>query len=208
MNTIDTHTWNRTELFNHFRDFKDPRFSMTVPFDVTDCYRSSKQNGKGFFISYLFACMKAINETPNFNLRIEDEKVTCYDEVHASPTILRDDKTFGFTFVKYDPDFEVFNTNFQNEKTRVLNSSSLFPPEYSINCIHCSANHFMVYTAHVEPVAKEDNGVPQLSFSKTYNENDRMLMNVGINVHHGLIDGYHVGQFVESFQKYLNNSVK
>mgnify|MGYP001396738672 FL=1 len=30
------------------------------------------------------------------------------------------------------------------------------------------------------------------------------MMNVGINVNHALIDGYHVGQFAELFQKNLN----
>ena len=40
--------------------------------------------------------------------------------------------------------------------------------------------------------------------AKTYKEKNSLLMNVGISVNHALMDGYHVGQFAELFQKNLN----
>ena len=33
-------------------------------------------------------------------------------------------------------------------------------------------------------------------------------MPVSINVHHALMDGYHVGLFIEKFQKLLNGSLE
>lgn len=208
MKVIDQNTWSRSELFNHFKNFKDPRFSMTIPFNVTKCYDWCKTNKASFFVSYLHACMRAINETPNLNLRINDNQVIEFATIHASATVMRADKTFGFTYIKYSEDYKAFKDNFEQEKYRVMNNEALFPPVYSLGCIHCSANRWMVYTSHVEPIAPEDNGVPQLSFSKTYESDGALMMNVAINIHHGLVDGYHVGLFADSFQKYLNNYIK
>ncbi|WP_254245075.1 CatA-like O-acetyltransferase [Hymenobacter sp. BRD67] len=38
---------------------------------------------------------------------------------------------------------------------------------------------------------------------QTYSEGAATLMPVAINVHHGLADGYHVGQFLAAFQEQL-----
>jgi chloramphenicol O-acetyltransferase type A len=36
-------------------------------------------------------------------------------------------------------------------------------------------------------------------------ENGKKTMSMSIHVHHGLMDGYHVGEFIELFQKLMNN---
>jgi len=36
-------------------------------------------------------------------------------------------------------------------------------------------------------------------------DDGKRTMSMSIHVHHGLMDGYHVGQFVDCFQELMNN---
>jgi chloramphenicol O-acetyltransferase type A len=42
-----------------------------------------------------------------------------------------------------------------------------------------------------------------LAFGKFAKKNDKLMMPVAIAVNHALVDGYHVGLFVEAYQKEL-----
>ncbi|MCT4587216.1 MAG: CatA-like O-acetyltransferase [Carboxylicivirga sp.] len=45
---------------------------------------------------------------------------------------------------------------------------------------------------------------PKITFGKMTDEHGVKTMPVSIHVHHALVDGYHVGQFVEKYQRLMN----
>lgn len=202
---LDIEKWNRKEIYEHFRSLNDPTFATVVNIDVTNVYSICKIKQKSFFTTYLHECTKALNSVENFKYRIEENKITIYEKLDASATILREDKTFGFSFIEFDNNYEIFHNNFLKEKERILNSVDLFPLKYSLGCFHCSALPWFSFTSHKEPVSGNKNdSVPQLSFGKIFKENKKWLMPVAVNVNHALVDGYHVGKFFENFQKGLD----
>ncbi len=205
MKYLDIEKWNRKQHFKHFRTLTDPSFGMIAEVDVTICYETAKQRGQSFFVRYLNACMKAINAVENFKYRIEEDKIAIYEVINASATIARPDHTFGFSYIEFSDDFEIFNANFQKEKERILNSTDLFPEKYSLGCIHCSAVPWVSFTGHKEPNSGNKNdSVPQVAFGKIKLENKNKKMPVAVNVNHALVDGYHVGQFFDKFQVELD----
>lgn len=201
MRIIDKSKWKRHQLFEHFKTFVDPYFAVTLPFDVSKAYAFSKKNEISFFGRYLHDCMKAINEVENLRYRIIDGKPVVYDVIHASATIPRDDHSFGFSFIEFDNDLDVFINNLERETKRIQKTQDLFPPDNNIDCIYCSALPWVAFSGHKEPVSSVPNSVPQLAFGKVKDGR----MNVAISVNHALADGYHVGLFAEKFQFYLNN---
>lgn len=204
MKIIDINTWNRKHHFNHFKDFKDPYFGVVIAFDVTNAYSQAKSNGYSFFARYLHDCMKAINAVENLKYRIENGKVVVHDIIHASSTMMRDDNTFGFSFITFSESLTEFIKSIEKEKFRIQNTIDLYPPKNSQDCIHCSAMPWSTFTGHKEPVSGLPDSVPKLAFSKIEHKDKTMIMNVAINVNHALVDGYHIGLFQEKFQKYLN----
>ncbi|OCK42811.1 chloramphenicol acetyltransferase [Tenacibaculum soleae] len=205
MKYLDIEKWNRKQHFNHFKNLADPTFGIVADVDVSKCYQSAKENKQSFFVRYLHACMMAINAIENFKYRIEDDKIAIYETVNASATIARLDNTFGFSYIDFSNNFEEFSLNFKNEKARILNSTDLFPPKYSLGCIHCSALPWVSFTAHKEPYSGNKNdSVPQLSFGKIKVESGKKIMPVAINVNHALVDGFHIGQFFDKFQAQLD----
>ncbi len=206
MTTLDIENWNRKEHFQFFSQFDDPYFAVTVNFDVTKTFNYAKKEEFSFFSLYLHACMKAINSVENFKYRIHDNKVIIHDKIHASPTILREDNTFGCTFIHYDENFDQFNKNFEAEKNRVLTTTDLFPEQDTDDCIYCSALTWFNFSGHKEPlfgVKKES--VPKLAFGKYVKKGAKLIMPVAIAVNHALVDGYHVGLFVKAYQNELDN---
>ena len=205
MKYLDIEKWNRKQHFNHFKNLADPTFGIVADVDVSRCYQSAKENKQSFFVRYLHACMIAINAIENFKYRIEGDKIAIYETINASATIAKLDNTFGFSYIGFSNDFEEFSLNFKNEKERVLNSVDLFPPKYSLGCIHCSALPWVSFTSHKEPYSGNKNdSVPQLSFGKIKVENGKKIMPVAINVNHALVDGFHIGQFFDKFQAQLD----
>ena len=205
MKHIDLNNWNRRLLYEHFKDFADPYFSIITPFDVSNAYKNAQSNGYSFFARYLHDCLKALNEVENFKYRMIDDKVVEYDIIHASPTLMRPDKTFGFSFVKFTESLDGFINNIENEQERINYSTELYPPEeYRLDCIHCSAMPWVSFSGHKEPVSGKKDSVPKLAFSKAVEIDGKLIMNVAINANHALVDGYHVSLFVEKFQENLN----
>lgn len=204
MEIIDINHWNRKQHYEHFSALKDPFFGVTVSFDVTKTYQFSKEKRISFFGRYLHDCMIAINDVDALKLRIEGENVIKYEIIHASPTIMRENKTFGFTFIMFNEDLSVFLENLEIEKKRVLNSDKLYPPINSSDCIHCSVLPWFSFTGQKEPVSGLMDSVPKLAFGKVISQNESLIMNVSINVNHALVDGYDVGLFVKKYQDYLN----
>lgn len=204
MKTLDINTWNRKEHFQHFSKLKDPYFGVTIPFQVDNAYQYAKDNKVSFFGVYLHACMQAINAVDNLKYRVVEDTILIHDIIHASATIMRSDKTFGFSFINYTENLEGFLNNLSNEVDRIENSASLFPPVNGLNCVHCSAIPWLNFSGHKEPVSGDMESVPKLAFSKAVRQDNKLIMNVAINVNHALVDGYHLALFSEMFQKNLN----
>ncbi|WP_372755092.1 CatA-like O-acetyltransferase [Mariniflexile sp.] len=204
MKVIDLNTWNRKLHYKHFIALKDPYFSLTIPFDVTKAYKFSKENNISFFGKYLHDCMKAINAVENFKYRIENDLVVEHDVIHASATLMRPNNTYGFSFIDFNEDLNEFIKNLEAEKERIKSTPDLYPPKNGLNCIHCSALPWVHFSSQKEPVSGVLDSVPKIAFSKVLESESKLIMNVAISVNHALVDGYHIGEFSEKFQEYLN----
>jgi chloramphenicol O-acetyltransferase type A len=71
--------------------------------------------------------------------------------------------------------------------------------------IHFSSLPWIKFTSisHARSFSFPDS-CPKISFGKISEVNGVKVMPVSIHVHHALMDGIHVGQFIEGFQKQLD----
>lgn len=202
---LDITTWNRKQHFEFFCQFEEPFFGTTIQFDCTKAYAKSKELGVSFFAYYLHKTLAAVNNIENFRYRIQDGKVFIYDKINVSSTILRDDKTFGFSEIEYDENLNIFIENYNTEATRVKNTSGLFTRDYNENIVHFSALPWVNFTSisHSRSFTFPDS-CPKFSFGKMTEENGKKFMSMSVHVHHGLVDGYHLGLYFEEFERLMN----
>lgn len=203
---LDIENWNRKEHFHFFKNFTEPFWGTTVQVNCTEAYKYGKQHGISFYALYTYAITRSINETENLRYRILGDEVWVFETIHLSSTIGRTDGTFGFSFVKYSTDFEVFTGNLKSEIEEVNKCSGIrFLDEAKrLDYIHFSTIPWFEFTSlsHARNHGFADS-VPKISVGKFFTENDTIFLPVSIHVHHGLADGYHVGLFFETLQKLL-----
>ena len=150
--------------------------------------------------------LEAVNKIENFKYRIIDDEVFMYDTIDVSATIMRDDFTFGFSYIEYDDDFNNFAKNSLEEIKRINTTTGLFTREYPDNLIHFSALPWVNFTSlsHARSFTWQDS-CPKISFGKMMDENGKKTMAVSVHVHHALVDGYHVGKFIEKLQNLMDS---
>lgn len=201
---LDVENWARREHFNFFRQFEEPFFGVTVEVDCTRAYAKCKSEGISFFIYYLHKSLVAANRVEPFSYRIEDDKVFKYNVVNASPTINRPDGTFGFAYIDYIEDFDEFEKSAKIEIEKVQNSKGLFPAVSGENVIHYSSIPWINFksVSHARCFSFNDS-CPKITFGKFSAINNEIRMPVSIHVHHALMDGVHVGQFIDEFQNLM-----
>ncbi len=202
---IDIENWNRKEHFHFFSQFSEPFFGVTVKVDCSKAYLKAKEKQVSFFLYYLYRALKTANEIDNFKYRIIDNQVYEFDTVNASPTINRPNGTFGFAYMDYFEDEDMFYKKALEEIEKVQNTNSLLPAISGENVIHFSAVPWIDFTSisHARNFSYPDS-CPKISFGKMAKDNGTTIMPISIHAHHGLMDGYQVGLFIDKFQQLMN----
>ena len=204
---LDLNNWKRKEHYNFYSKYDEPFWGIVSEIDCTIAHEKSKKNNLSFFLYYLHKSIIAMNLIDEFRYRIRDEKVIVYDEIHSASTIGRDDETFGYSFIKYDRDFDKFTATANKEIGRIKNTSGLSLNENSerLDVIHYSSLPWFKFSGltHARNFAYKDS-IPKIVFGKYFVVNEKKIMNVSLNAHHGLADGLHAAKYFELFQKLMN----
>ena len=202
---LNLDTWNRKEHFLFFKQMQEPFFGVTITIDCTKAYTKSKELGISFFTYYLHKTLVAVNAIESFRYRILNDEVYIFDQIDVSATILREDKTFGFSQIEFNKDIFEFAKNTTNEIARIKTTTGLITREFSENLIHFSAVPWINFTSfsHARSFTLPDS-CPKISFGKMMDENGVKTMSMSIHVHHGLMDGYHLGQFIDLFKDVMD----
>ena len=194
---LDLDNWDRKEHFEFFSKIEEPFFGFTVNIDCTGAYKKAKALNVSFFIYYLHKTLITTNAIENFRYRIIDGEVFLHDKINASVTIMRDDKTFGLSLVEFDEDLHRFNENAKKRIEKVHNTNGL-SIRFLSDTIHFSIIPWISFSAvsHARGFNYPDS-CPKIVFGALREENGKKHMPLSVHVHHGLMDGYHVGLFLE-----------
>ncbi|KGO84643.1 chloramphenicol acetyltransferase [Flavobacterium rivuli WB 3.3-2 = DSM 21788] len=208
--TLNLDTWPRKEHFKFFSSFNEPFFGVVTTINCTKAYTAAKQKGIPFFLYYLHKTLTAVNSIEAFKYRIANGEVLIHDTINVSSTVMRNDTTFGFSFMPYHKNIETFVAGAQTEIERVRNTPGLFTRTFDEdNLIHFSALPWVNFTSlsHARNFTFPDS-CPKVSVGKMMvDDAGNRTMPVSVHVHHGLMDGYHVGLFFEVLQKAMDDGI-
>lgn len=207
MKPVNIENWNRKEHYEFFSSFDDPYFSITSQVECSKALERAKATNQSFFALYLHAAMRAANSITEMRYRIIDQQLMLADVVHASPTLGRSDGTFGFGFIPFDVDFEVFAKSLAEQSEKVKNSQGLCLNQntWRADVIHCSSLPWLHFNSVSHPrKMNAADSVPKITFGKWIQQNEQAFMPVSVYAHHGLMDGWHVARFFSAFQLFMN----
>jgi len=203
---LDLKLWSRREHFEYFRSFEEPFFNVCVDLDVTKLIARCQADRKlSFFACTLYLSLKAANEVESFRYRIRGHDVIVYEVIHGGSAILRDDETFGLGFFEFTPNF----AQFAPQVRRVIDAVKQGPPglrraSERDDMMRYSVLPWITFTSFSHAHAsREGDSIPRLVFGKYRLVGDSFQMPLSVEVHHALVDGIHVGDFLQRFQQHL-----
>lgn len=201
---VDLQSWVRKAHFQFFSAFEEPFYGVCVNIDCSAAYRFAKHDGYSVFLYFLYLSLTAAQRSENFRYRIEKDEVFLHDRIDAASTIARSNGTFGYGHITYRENLEEFLESANREVTRVSGLSDLTPNSAS-NVILYSALPWIDFTSlsHARMFSIPDSS-PRICFGKMTENAGKRSMPISIHVHHALVDGLHVGQYIDCFQDLMN----
>lgn len=206
---IDMEQWPRRDHFHFYNSFLEPFFSVTANVDCTGVVSRCKQSKTSPTLRIWHAVLKAANQIEAFTMRVKNGQPVRYDTIHLSPTVLRDDETFGISFIPYSESLEAFEAEARPrldaaKRTRGL---QLDLESRRQDLVHFSTIPWFRFTAltHARPLSTPDSE-PKITLGRFALEGERWLLPVSITVHHGLADGLHVAKYLERLEELMNGS--
>jgi chloramphenicol O-acetyltransferase type A len=203
---IDLENWERKATFEFFRNYEDPFFNITANLNITRLYDFCKSNSLAFSLAVLFYSLETANEIREFRLRIVDEKVVEFDRIEATQTILNADNTFSFGYYQMKKNVFDFVADGKISRDKYLELKTFDVESDRIDLIYYSAFPWVSFTSfkHASRLNNRQT-IPRMVFGKMFDEGGRRKMPFSVEVHHAMMDGFHVGQYFSLFQEKLDS---
>ncbi len=200
---LDLARWPRRQTFEFFRRFERPHFSLSTRIDVTALRPALQQAAVG---SLTLAChhvaLVLANRLQPWRLRLIDGRVQLLPLVHASTTVLRADETFGFAHLRHAEAFADFAAAGAAALADVRSGTDFAPRVGDAALLHCTTLPWIHFThfEHAQGGGRDDT-IPKIAFGRIDTDGSgRAWLPLALQVHHALVDGLHVGRFVQGYE--------
>lgn len=203
MKKIDLQKWERTQAYQFFSQVDCPFYSVTTTIDVTAVKQFAKDNNLSFYYTMVWLVSKAVNCVEEFNMRIVNNEVIQYQQTYPSFTVLLPNQN-QFSIITFNtlPDCKEFCEQAQHKaqtQTAFLDTAT-----QSDQLIYISCTPWFDFTSLTnERNFDKDDCIPRIAWGKYYEQDGKLLVHMSIEVNHRLVDGLHIGKFVQA----LDNNI-
>ena len=204
---IDATSWKRREHFDKWIAYDEPFHGVVVRIDLTQCQRFCKRNNFKIFDRYMYQLIHALNQIEPMKYRLIDKAPVVFDEVFSGLVIMKPNGTFAYGQLFKTDNFRGFEKQVELEKQRIIDRGTLHDKDHSLNITHFSVlpwTDFMSLS-HARKYG-DDDSIPKISFGKITESEGCYTMPMSIHVHHALVDGKDVADFIATFQDLLNET--
>jgi chloramphenicol O-acetyltransferase type A len=206
MRYIDMQTWSRRQHFQLFSAFDHPHFGMCANVDLTAFHPAVKQRGHSISVAIVYLIARAANEIPEFRYRIRAGAVVEHEIVHPSTTILTGENVFSFCTFDYTADFPTFAARATEQIALVQEQPTVEDDVGRDDLLYMTAIPWVSFTSFMHPLHLQPvDSVPRFAWGKFFAEGESLKMPLGVQAHHALMDGLHVGRFYEKVGDYLRD---
>ncbi|MEJ8323751.1 type A chloramphenicol O-acetyltransferase [Kosakonia sacchari] len=200
---VDLSRWARKEHFEAFQTFAQCTFSQTVQLDITALLKHLKAVGWKIYPTLIFLIAKIVNKHTEFRMAIKDNELVIWNDIHPCYTIFHDEtETCSSLWSHYDGNIHHFLDIYSEDVARYGNNLSYLPKEESReNVFFVSANPWVSFTGFNINIANMQNFfAPMFTIGKYYQQGEKVLLPLAVQVHHAVCDGFHVSRLINELQ--------
>ena len=196
---LDVETWSRRDLFNFFIGYTNPYFNVCCELDITKLKEFVAARQIKISLALHYFVLRVANETEPFRYRLKDGRVFVYDVVNGGTTVLLPNESFSYAYFDYQRNFEDFVRDMGAAVAEIQSGTGKLKPTMRDDVIYHTSLPWISFTSfsHARTPGRGES-IPRFVFGKFRNENDRWLMPFSVEVHHALMDGLHVGRYLDS----------
>jgi len=177
---------------------------MCVNVDVTAFYPFVKRNGYSLTVSMVYVISRASNAIPEFRQRIRGDQVVEHEIVNPGFTILIDKDLFSFCTIEYAENFSEFAVRAAKNISYVKAHPNLENNPEKDDVLYMTSIPWVSFTSFTHPMQLHPaDSIPRFAWGKNFKESDSLKMPLGVQGHHAIMDGIHMGRFYETLQDYL-----
>ena len=156
----------------------------------------------------IYLVSKAANLIPELRQRNIGNDVYEYEVVHPSFTLLTDENQLNFCCSEFTPDAPTFinKTSELVVAAKAANEFHLDPPRHDLLFITCLPWIHFTALSHPVPHPATDS-FPRIGWGRYTECGTKTTISLNIQVNHGLVDGYHISQFINGLEEYCSNPV-
>ena len=198
---LDIASWPRRQTFEFFRNYTHPYFNVCAVVDITSLKQFADERRVKISLAVHYFAMRTANEIEPFRYRLQEDKVFVYDVVDGGTTVLLPNETFSLAYFAYHKGFERFVTEMGRAVEDVRTGNGDLKPTMRDDVIYHTTLPWIPFTsfAHARNKGRGDS-IPRIVFGKFTTEKGRLMMPISVEVHHALMDGLHVGRFLEQME--------
>ncbi len=206
MHHVDLQSWARREHYELYRQFDQPHFNICAAVDLTAFYPALKDLGTAFTVGVLYVLARAANDIPAFRFRMRGGDVVEHDSVHPATTVLADDGLFGFCAMGYRANFKSFAAGASESIAAAKRQPTIRSESDRDDLLFTTSIPWVSFTSFAHPTHLHPaDSIPRMAWGKRFTEGDRLKMPLSVQGHHAMMDGFHMGQYYERVQAYLDS---
>lgn len=127
--------------------------------------------------------------------------------MHPAYTIFNNEnKNFSGIWTEFNSDYNIFLSSYEEDAAKYTSSVNYAPkanrPQNSFDISMIPWFTFTSFNINVFGDGKYL--LPIFTLGKYFEENEKRMIPLAIQVHHAVCDGYHVGKFIETLQTLIN----
>ena len=204
-------TWERKENYEFFLGFQNPTISITSEVECAGAKARAKAAGESFFLHYLYAVLRAVNEIPEFRFRIDAEgRVVYFDHVDMlTPIKVKENGRFFTIRLPWNTDFQTFYTTAKAIINDIDPNGNPYDMEKVggkdlLDVILLSATPDLYFTSLTcTQEHRHGSNYPLMNAGKAILKEGKLVMPIAMTIHHGFIDGHHLSLFYKKVEEFL-----
>lgn len=197
---VDLKTWPRAAQFRFFRTYDKPHYAITSRLDVTHLMKR-KSDGISPYRACLYAIGAGIHAVPELCMRFRGDSVVAHQMITLSMTVPTEAGSFGYAYVPFIANFDVFEEQAQRLIDKVAKGGVLQANSGERDDLaYLSCMPWLDYTSINNALPGPDDCIPRVTWGKFVKRDGRWEMAMTLEVHHALVDGAQVGAYFETVQ--------
>lgn len=199
---------DRQDHLDFFGSYDLPIVNVTAECRCTDFVALAKTRGLPPFAVLLHCIARTSLAVEPFRHRLLDGRVRPVERLRVSYPVDGANGNLNFSTFSFDTEFAKFLPRYLADRQEARQAQQLrLAPMEDRDYLFVTCLPWLNFTSIQHPIARfADCSIPNIAIGRFRKAEDRISFPMAVQAHHGLVDGWHIHQFITTLADLLNDA--